>query len=323
LDFERQIEPKDFSEMPNLLTAVIPTRNRPDDLAKAVASVLVQTRPPDVFMVVDQSPGSESRLVVEALLEGNTRIRLNYIHDPRISGLVEAKQVAAGRASGDIVCFLEDDIILEPDYLEQIERGFSERPEMLGCCGVVTNLPPLPAFYVALFRLFHRGIFADRRVGVHGFVVGGRGQALIRSNYLSGGLSAYRREVLAAVPFDTANELFMTEDIDFSTRAAQRYGECFFINPNARLEHHMSPVNRAAVGARQRRKIREFFVFYKKRRGRPADALAFVWLLWGLAIEACVAAIRYRSTLPLSGFLAGVGDGLRWRVRAPGERSGA
>lgn len=299
------------------LTAVIPTRNRPVDLAKAVASVRGQTRLPDELIVVDQSPGDESRRAVETLLAGGGPMRLDYVHDTAITGLVDAKRVAAGRAGGEVVCFLEDDIVLEPDYFEQIERGFAEQPGMLGCCGVVTNLPPLPAFYVGLFRLFHRGMFTDRRVGIHGFAKG-RGQALIASDYLSGGLSAYRREVFAAVPFDTANALFMTEDIDFSTRAVRHFGARFFINPNARLAHYMSPVNRAAVGARQRRKAREFFVFYKKRRAGPADDLAFAWLLCGLAIEAGFAALRYRRPAALGGFALGVLDGLRWRVRETG-----
>ena len=304
------------------LTAVIPTRNRPVDLAKAVASVLAQTRQPDTLIVVDQSPGDESRRAVEALLAGGGPMRVDYVHDTAITGLVDAKRVAAGRADGDVVCFLEDDIVLEPDYFEQIERGFAGRPEMLGCCGVVTNLPPLPAFYVRLFHLFHRGMFADRRVGIHGFAQG-RGHALVPSDYLSGGLSAYRREVFEAVPFDTANRLFMTEDIDFSTRAVRCFGARFFINPNARLAHYMSPLNRDAVGARQRRKAREFCIFYKKRRRSLADALAFAWLLCGLAIEAGFAAIRHRRPAALGGFFAGVADGLRWRLREADGREGA
>ncbi len=299
------------------LTAVIPTRNRPADLVKAVDSVRGQTRRPDTLIVVDQSPGDESHRAVEALLAGGTPLCVDYVHDTTITGLVDAKRVAAGRAGGDIVCFLEDDIVLEPDYFEQIERGFTGCPEMLGCCGVVTNLPPLPAFYVGLFHLFHRGMFADCRVGIYGFAQG-RGHALIPSDYLSGGLSAYRREVFEAVPFDTANQLFMTEDIDFSTRAARRFGARFFINPNARLAHYMSPFNRDAVGARQRRKAREFCVFYKKRRQGLADAFAFTWLLCGLAIEAGFAAIRHRRPAALGGFFAGVTDGLRWRLREIG-----
>jgi len=304
------------------LTAVIPTRNRPADLGKAVASVLAQTRLPDTLIVVDQSHGDESRQMVGHILAGDGPMRLDYVHDTAITGLVDAKRVAVGRADGDVVCFLEDDIVLEEDYFEQIERGFVERHEMLGCCGVVTNLPPLPAFYVSLFRLFHRGMFADRRVGIHGFA-NGRGHALIASDYLSGGLSAYRREVFAAVPFDTANELFMTEDIDFSTRAFRHFGACFFINPNARLAHYMSPINRAAVGVRQRRKVREFFVFYKKRRAGLADDLVFCWLLYGLAVEAGFAAVRYRRPAALSGFAAGLLDGMRWRVREVGGTKSA
>ena len=99
-----------------MITAVIPTRNRPDGLAKAVASVLAQSRFPDEFFIVDQSHGDNSRLIVESLWPAESQIKLVYIHDTSIPGLVEAKRVAASRASGDIVCFLEDDIVLEVGY---------------------------------------------------------------------------------------------------------------------------------------------------------------------------------------------------------------
>jgi glycosyltransferase involved in cell wall biosynthesis len=101
-----------------MITAIIPTRNRPDALSRAVASVRLQTRPPDEFIIVDQSPGDESRIMVESTMSDEAHIRLVYIHDPRISGLVEAKKMATEKAVGDIICFFEDDIILENDYIE-------------------------------------------------------------------------------------------------------------------------------------------------------------------------------------------------------------
>ena len=55
--------------------------------------------------------------------------------------------------------------------------------------------------------------------------------ALIPSDYISGGLSAYRREVFEAVPFDVENGFFALEDIDFSTRVARAYGSRLYINP--------------------------------------------------------------------------------------------
>ncbi|HLF97486.1 MAG TPA: glycosyltransferase family 2 protein [Methylococcaceae bacterium] len=300
--------------MSNSLTVVIPTRNRPDDLGKAVASILAQSRLPDEFLVVDQSAGEESRTAVEALLSGVPRIRLDYIHDPRISGLVEAKQVAAGHATGEIVYFLEDDVVLETDYLEQIERGFAARPEMLGCCGIVTNPPRQPPGYAPLFHLFHRGIFRDPRVGLFGRFEG-RGHSLIPCPVISGGLSAWRREVFAAVPFDVANGFFMLEDMDFSTRVARRFGPRLFLNPNARLAHYCSPVNRDSLVPRQRRKLVEFIVFYKKRRDWPGSALVLPWLLVGLLLEAAFQSLTVRSFGPLRGYFLGVSDGFAKRIR--------
>ena len=298
-----------------LLTAVIPTRNRPADLGKAVASVRTQLRPPDEFIIVDQSPGSESRDLVTELMAEPTPIRLIYIHDSHISGLVDAKRVAAERASGDIVCFLEDDVILEPEYLARIEQGFAEHPEMLGCCGIVTNPPRQPAGYEWAFHLFHCGIYRDIRVGMYGRIEGS-GHGLIQSDVISGGLSAWRREVFAAVPFDVANGLFMLEDMDFSTRVVRHFGHRLYINPNARLEHHWSPANREVLGQRQQRKLTEFITYYKKRRDWPGAHLALPWLLVGLLVEAGVQSLSTRSIGPLTGYFVGLRDGFAKRVKA-------
>jgi len=301
-----------------LITAVIPTKNRPHDLARAVASVRDQQRLPDELLIVDQSPDEASRAAVEAALDGSAlRARMNYVLDSSIAGLVPAKAEAARRASGDVVCFLEDDVVLEPDYLLQVEQGFLETPGMLGCCGVVSNLPPLPPGYVRLFHFFHRGIFHDTRVGVHG-AARDTLPPLIPSTCLSGGLSAYRREVFVAVPFDIANELFLIEDIDFSTRAAARFGSRFFINSRARLEHRpLSPLNRTVLGLRQRRKLREFLVFYKKRRDERHAGAALLLLLAGLLLESAYDALRAAHYAPVLGYFLGLWDGMRWKLAEP------
>ena len=316
---ERVTTPRNTTGKELRITAVIPTKNRPEELAVAVASLLAQARRPDELLVIDQSATDQGRRNVEALLAsdratGAAPICLDYILDPSIRGLVHAKQVAAGRAGGDVVCFLEDDEVLEAGYLAAIESGFRDHPDMLGCCGLVTNLPPLPPAYTAAFHLFHRGMFRDVRVGVHG----ARGDlpGRIPSRFLSGGLSCWRREVLAEVPFDVENGFHMLEDIDYSSRVADRFGERLYINTRARLEHRMSPVNRDVLGLRQRRKLREFLVFYKKRRHLPFAGLQLGWLLCGLLLEALWQALATRKPGVLPGFLQGIADGVRWRLRA-------
>ena len=296
------------------VTAVIPTKNRPAELAVAVASILAQTRRPDELLIIDQSATDEGRRRVTALVEAEgAGIRLDYVLDPSIRGLVQAKQVAASRAPEGIVCFLEDDEVLEPEYLDAIVDAFEKCPDMLGCCGLVTNLPPLPPAYAAIFHLFHRGMFRDVRVGVHGSP--GDLPALIPSRFLSGGLSCWRRAVLAEVPFDVENGFHMLEDVDYSSRAAGRFGDRFYINTRARLEHRMSPVNREVFGPRQRRKLREYLLFWKKRRGEPFALPQLAWLLCGLFAEALWQCAAARGVSPLVGFFRGLQDGVRWTLR--------
>ena len=292
------------------LTAVIPTRNRPNDLAKAVASLLAQTRPADELVVVDQSPGDESAGLVQAMFHPGQPTRLVYIHDPQIAGLVDAKRVGSTRAAGDIVCFLEDDVILEPEYMARIEEGFVSRPAMCGCSGIITNWPGASRRHVAVRALFFRGIFDDPRLRRFAEAIGGA-QNLIPCDVLSGGLSAWRRHVFAEVPFDTRNGFFMFEDMEFSTRVVRALGHVLYINPAARLEHHWSPVNRDVQGTRQRRKLAEALVFYKKRRDWPGarSGLALV-MLWWLG-EALRQTVTIRSAGPVKGYFQGVRDGLR------------
>ena len=226
-----------------MLTVVIPKRNRPADLTNAIKSLCYQSRLPDELIVVDQSVDDLSIRIVKNLIAPLKKIKLIYIHDSNILGLVEAKHVAVNNASGQIICFLEDDIILEADYIRQIEFGFIKQPNMIGCFGVLTNPPRVGFLYKFFFKIFHRGIFQDNRINMYG-KYSGNNKNLKQSHMLSGGSSAWRHEVFDNVEFDVANEFHMFEDIDFSTRVARHYGNRLFINPNARLAHYCSPINR-------------------------------------------------------------------------------
>lgn len=291
-----------------MLSAIIPTRNRPDDLVKAVCSICAQTRQPDELIIVDQSRDKKSFTQVELIMLKNLQIKLIYIHDVSISGLVEAKHVGVALAKGAIVCFLEDDVILEPDYLEQMEKGFDRHPEMIGCCGIISNTPSYPFGYEFIFHFFHLGIFQDQRVGIHRRISRFE-KGLVPSKMLSGGVSGWRHEVFSVVPFDIANGFHMLEDIDFSTRVAMYYGDRLYINPKARLEHWPSPLNREVLGPRQRRKLIEYIIYYRKRLDKRWATTSFIWLLLGLFFEAVLQALISRSFSILKGFFTGVREG--------------
>lgn len=301
-----------MSTAPLKLSTVIPTRNRPEDLLRAVESVFRQTRLPDELLIIDQSNNDLSKEKINAHYQNiKPAANLVYVHDPSVSGLVDAKRVGVAKSKGDIVLFLEDDVILEPDYILQIEKGFLEQPVMMGCCGVVTEVQKTGFLYHWIFRFFHRGIFRDIRVGIHGNQKFWN-RSLIPSHYLSGGLSAFRREVFNHVPFDIQNGFFMLEDIDFSTRAARFFGkDKFFINPAARLDHKVSLVNRDALKIRYSRKMKEYFLFYKKNRDKKWCYLNLIWLLCGRFVEAIIVAIKSRRLGPITGMIHGTFLGMR------------
>ena len=297
------------------LTAVIPTRCRPVDLIIAVKTILDQERTPDELIIIDQSPTTESKVEVESLFtEVGSPFKLIYVHDSKISGLVDAKNEAVKVASGDIVSFLEDDIELFPDYFLEVERFFLQNSTALGCGGVVVKVDCYSPFYRFVFNLIHRGIFFDARVMMHaqeGI------QQLIQSRYISGGVSSYRRKVFEQIPFDIVNGFFALEDIEYSTRAADFFGDdYFFINPRIRLLHNMSPANRAVMGVVWERKMREYVLFYKKHSAKSGSSVNFFALLIGLFVVSGLVSVKKLSVAPLAGFYKGLRNGFKQKIKS-------
>ena len=298
-----------------LLSIIIPTKNRPNDLKKSIKSLLLQSRLPDELIVVDQSKNFKSKVEVYDCLLKYPSIRLIYLCDKSLRGLVDAKRRGVCEASGDIICFMEDDVILESNYLEEILMGFESHPKMLGCCGIVTNPPKKSLIYKALFHFFHIGIFRDKRIGLNYFSSEPIKKPLIVSDKLSGGISAWRKEIFKSIDFDIENEFHMLEDIDFSTRVAELYGEVLFINPNVRLAHYCSPINRESLNLRQKRKLIETFMYFKKRKRRASSALFFSWLLLGMLLEAIYESLSTSSLKPMYGYFEGLFHGLRKKLK--------
>lgn len=291
-----------------MISVIIPTRSRPLDLKKAVESIICQITPPGELIVIDQSPDKTSKVVVEGLIPSGSGISLTYVLDQSISGLVEAKHVGVIMAKGDLICFLEDDVVLDPEFIKEIISGFETNQNMLGCCGVITNPPDQPIYYDFMFHLFHRGIYRDKRVGIYGSQ-SLKDNLLVESTFISGGLSAWKKEVFAQVAFDLRNGFHMYEDIDFSTRVAAKFGNRLYINTKARLAHYYSPINRLVLGPRQRRKMSECVTFYRKRRSWSWACTSMVWLVVGCLLEATLQSVKIRSTDPLVGCCRGIVDG--------------
>lgn len=291
------------------ISAVIPTLNRHQDLILAVDSVKNQIRKPDELIIIDQSDMNYLTDLFCKFSYDHESLNIVYVHDLKIRGLVDAKASSLMLATGEIICFLEDDVVLEPNYFLEIERGFLHCNTMLGCSGIITNPPPISPLKLFLFHIFHRGIYKDNRVDIFGNF-DGVGHQLIPSRMISGGLSAWRSVVFNFVRFDKDSGFHMMEDIDFSTRVYEHFQGNLYINPNARLAHYSSPLGRDSIATAKRRKTNEIIIYFKKRNHLRWSFLSCCWLLFGMLIFSISASIHMKSFNPVLSFFRGLNDGV-------------
>jgi glycosyltransferase involved in cell wall biosynthesis len=110
-----------FSEA-SLVSAVIPTRGRPDLLLSAIRSVFHQTwRPIEVIVVIDgPDPDTEARLATIS----DSRLRVVIL--PEISGGCTARNAGVHAACGEWIAFLDDDDEWLPEKIERQIAAIAE-----------------------------------------------------------------------------------------------------------------------------------------------------------------------------------------------------
>ena len=93
---------------------------RLEDLARGLAGIDAQTRPPlEVVVVVDRNP---SLLAEVARRWPGLHVVPNADH----GGIAGARNTAVAAAKGDVVAFLDDDARPEPDWLERLAAAYDD-----------------------------------------------------------------------------------------------------------------------------------------------------------------------------------------------------
>tara|TARA_R110002167_G_scaffold364900_1_gene588098 strand:+ start:1203 stop:2072 length:870 start_codon:yes stop_codon:yes gene_type:complete len=96
-------------------TVVITTYNRPDYLLESLKGALNQTVKPKEILVIDDFSSKDYRDVLEQF----DRSTFQYIKLKEPSGANVARNTGLDMATGDVIAFLDDDDVWDPDYLEQ------------------------------------------------------------------------------------------------------------------------------------------------------------------------------------------------------------
>ena len=292
---------------------VIPTKNRPIELATVFDAILGQSRLPDQVIIIDQS--SPDKVIKEQLapLAKKANIRLDYIHDESIKGLVQAKAASIQYNQCDYISFFDDDIVHQPDYLAAIEDALIARPEMIGVNGVILNTPNEGLLKRLIFRLTHFGLYKDNR------------QSVIRSltpktvlpqavDALSGGLSTWKKEVFDTVTFDTKNKFHAYEDKEFSIRIERAFPKQMFIVPQAKLYHYHAAGNRHSLLRRTQNDVVEVMKLFKKNGNYNWLGFDLMVLLLGLLINALILSLKHLNINFLVNYFRGFNLGRKSKI---------
>jgi glucosyl-dolichyl phosphate glucuronosyltransferase len=291
---------------PYTLSAIIPTKNRPTDLVNAVRSILLQTIGPDELVIVDQTPGNESQTAVHELFANTAQPlpRLIYLHEPKISGVSMARNRAMECCSANILLFLDDDVILEPEFMEALIETYQKYPSAKGVSGVITNYQRCNAWLRAWSWLFARGPFHDERQAIYWHANEMADTDAITVQKFGAGLMSFRADAIAHVRFDLNPCAFPAEDIDFCAQLAP--GSLLLIAPRARLAHMKTPTARPSEHWLQR-EVRVSRYMYKRHWHCSFKyRLCFWWLQFGYAFAAAAASVRRFSLGPWSAMLSGI-----------------
>ena len=282
-----------------MLSVLIPSLNRGRLLHDTVLQVLKQRFTDLELWVVDQSD-PEQHAINAQFFAGVTDSRLHYVHLDR-KGLPNARNEAIARATGKILLFLDDDVILiHDDFLDAHVRAY-EDPRVGGVTG----------------RIVERSVRPNTKTTASHISPGGRtmtnlwGIDRMEIPSLKGANMSYRAEAVHQVGGFDRNYIgtALLEDTDYSHRVRVAGWKLIF-EPAAELVHLSALTGGVRVEdalRAERWRFRSTAYYVRKHRG-VAGLVPFAVTFGGIALSR---AVRWRSPAALRELARAGADGLR------------
>ncbi len=119
------------------VSVVLCTHNRPEGARRTVESLLALRHRDIEIIVVDNAPTDDStQVMVAELIERDARVR--YVREPR-QGLSRARNRGLREATGEIIAFTDDDVLVDQLWIHGLLRGFDSDPEVACVTGLVAS----------------------------------------------------------------------------------------------------------------------------------------------------------------------------------------
>lgn len=296
---------------------IICTYMRPKPLLQLLQSVKEQSIYPDEILIIDGSTNQETATI----LKENHFTNLKYfLVSSEHRGLTKQRNYGIERVGDEIeiVCFLDDDTILEKDYFEQLLQTYKIHPEALGVGGYIIDeienkfvgdnyLPKINDYFFdgwvrkdsSRFVLRKRlGLDSDCPPGFLPKFAHERNVSFLPPSgktyeveMLMGGVSSFRKRVFETLQFSTYFEGYgLYEDADFTIRVAKA-GK-LFINTAAQLNHYHASSGRPNQYQYGKMVVRNGWYVWRVKNPKPFFDAKLKWH----SITILLTLIRFSNT---------------------------
>ena len=265
-------------------SVIICTKNRPTELKSCISSLINQKRKPDEIIVIDD--GEIDRQIFQTI----SKLDIKFIyHKKQTPGLTKSRNIGVSLASGDIITFIDDDVILDSDYNFIIMTLFENDidNQIAGVTGgIILQQHP---FRYLLLRLFFLdgpkpGSILPSGIGV--LVKASSKPSPIEVQWLSGCNMSYRKHIFHEFSFNDRDylEYAWGEDRDFSYQISKKYK--LLGVPDAKLIHTKSPTHRLSTKQFGIMEIYNLHLFYKQHLPhKPKNYIAYSIAISGIIIK--------------------------------------
>lgn len=217
-------------------TVIIPTYQRHQLLERSLGAVLAQdpSTPPYEVVVVDDCSGPETAEVVRRVAGSDPRV--TYLRHDVNRGLSATRNTGVRAARGEIILFVDNDVVVESGYVAAHLRAHAEAGgERVAVLGNL-KFPPEVVGTSNYARYLQSRYLGGRTAGVLGRL---RPDDLHPRFLIGAVCSLHRADLLAVGPYDETIRYYGCEDHIFA-QALHRSGVRIRFAPEARALHYDS-----------------------------------------------------------------------------------
>jgi predicted nucleotidyltransferase len=120
-----------------IVSVVIATRSHVEQLKRCLISLAQLNRLPDEVLVVDNESQDATK---EMVLQFEAPYQLRYVYYSGF-GIGKVRNAGIKEANGDVLVFVDDDAVVDQDWLGNLEKEFIKNPYLGICGGSIRNMP--------------------------------------------------------------------------------------------------------------------------------------------------------------------------------------